>query len=501
MGAERFISWWTVDLKLRHGRGFRVLFYGTGFGEKAKEKDCMKNATNLLEGSIFGKLTRLAMPIMMTAFVQMAYNLVDMIWIGGLGSGAVAAVGAAGIYLWIADSCTSVAKTGGQIKVAHSIGEGNEDKARSFAAGAFQMGVFIILICMAVVVCGHQLMVGVFQFTDEVIHSNAVSYLLITGTAGIFFSTINQVFTGVYTGLGDSKSPFWATAVGLVLNLILDPVLIFGVGPIPAMGVIGAALATAGAQGVVTLLFIVLAKKQGHFFVGIPVLKKPDWEHIRAIWKLGLPVGIQNVFMSGLSLIISSMVAGWGPAAVAVQKVGGQVESISWMISGGFSMAVNSFIGQNYGAGKMQRVKKGYDTALILMMAWGFLCTLVLVVFPEFIFQIFIREEEVLPLGVSYLRILGVCQMFVCMEGCSTGVFNGLGETRVPSVVSVVFNLMRIPLALLLSATPLGLDGIWWALTISAICKGLVLTVWYLIYVWKKRLYHTGKQEVEAVQP
>ena len=106
----------------------------------------MKNATNLLEGSIFGRLTRLAMPIMMTAFVQMAYNLVDMIWIGGLGSGAVAAVGAAGIYLWIADSCTSVAKTGGQIKVAHSIGEGNEAKARSFAAGAFKMGVFIILI-------------------------------------------------------------------------------------------------------------------------------------------------------------------------------------------------------------------------------------------------------------------------------------------------------------------------------------------------------------------
>ena len=87
------------------------------------------------------------------------------------------------------------------------------------------------------------------------------------------------------------------------------------------------------------------------------------------------------------------------------------------------------------------------------------------------------------------------------MEGCSTGVFNGLGETRVPSVVSVVFNLMRIPLASLLSATPLGLDGIWWALTISAICKGLVLTVWYLVYVWKKRLYHTGEQEVEAVQP
>ena len=199
--------------------------------------------------------------------------------------------------------------------------------------------------------------------------------------------------------------------------------------------------------------------------------------------------------MSGLSLIISSMVASWGAAAIAVQKVGGQVESISWMIAGGFSMAVNSFVGQNYGAGKMRRVKSGFQVAMTLMMIWGFLCTLVLIVFPEFIFQIFIRERDVLPMGVSYLRILGVCQMFVCMEGCSTGVFNGLGETRVPSVVSVVFNLMRIPLALLLSATPLKLDGIWWAITISAVCKGLVLTIWYLLYAWKKRLYDTREGE------
>ena len=87
----------------------------------------MSKQVNLLEGSILGKLSVLALPIMMTAFVQMAYNLVDMVWIGQLGSNAVAAVGAAGTYLWIADSCTSVAKTGGQIKVAHSIGEGNPE--------------------------------------------------------------------------------------------------------------------------------------------------------------------------------------------------------------------------------------------------------------------------------------------------------------------------------------------------------------------------------------
>ena len=458
----------------------------------------MSKQVNLLEGSILGKLSVLALPIMMTAFVQMAYNLVDMVWIGQLGSNAVAAVGAAGTYLWIADSCTSVAKTGGQIKVAHSIGEGNPEKAKQFGASAFQMGVSIIMICILFVLFGHQLMVGVFQFTEEQVHVDAVNYLLITGTVGVLFSTINQIFTGLYTGIGDSKTPFLANAVGLVINLVMDPVLIFGIGFIPAMGVIGAAVATAGAQGVVTLLFLLISYKRGGLFQGMPVFRKPKMDYIKQVWKLGFPVGLQNVFMSGLSLIIASMIAAWGADAIAVQKVGGQVESIAWMIAGGFSMAVNSFIGQNYGAGKMQRVRKGYNAAMTLMVIWGLLCSLVLIVFPEFLFQIFIRETDVLDMGVSYLRILGVCQLCVCMEGCSTGAFNGLGETRIPSAVSIVFNLARIPMAILLPMTPLGLDGIWWALTISAILKGVVLTAWYLLYVHKRKLYEQDR-EIPAV--
>ena len=458
----------------------------------------MSKQVNLLEGSILGKLSVLALPIMMTAFVQMAYNLVDMVWIGQLGSNAVAAVGAAGTYLWIADSCTSVAKTGGQIKVAHSIGEGNPEKPKQFGASAFQMGVSIIMLCILFVLFGHQLMVGVFQFTEEQVHVDAVNYLLITGTVGVLFSTINQIFTGLYTGIGDSKTPFLANAVGLVINLVMDPVLIFGIGFIPAMGVIGAAVATAGAQGVVTLLFLLISYKRGGLFQGMPVFRKPKMDYIKQVWKLGFPVGLQNVFMSGLSLIIASMIAAWGADAIAVQKVGGQVESIAWMIAGGFSMAGNSFIGQNYGAGKMQRVRKGYNAAMTLMVIWGLLCSLVLIVFPEFLFQIFIRETDVLDMGVSYLRILGVCQLCVCMEGCSTGAFNGLGETRIPSAVSIVFNLARIPMAILLPMTPLGLDGIWWALTISAILKGVVLTAWYLLYVHKRKLYEQDR-EIPAV--
>lgn len=448
----------------------------------------MKNTSNLLEGSILGKLAKLALPIMLTSFIQMAYNLVDMIWIGKLGSAAVASVGAAGIFLWIADSCYSVAKMGGQIKVAHAIGEGNPDKARYFAAAAFRLGGIVTALFILLVICGHQLMVGLFRLTDPKTHNDAVAYLLITGTAGVAFSMINQVFTGLYTGIGDSKSPFWVTGTGLVLNLVLDPVLIFGVGPIPALGVAGAAIATAGSQGIVTLLFLLMSQLQKGFFKGLPLWKKLGGNYLNQVWKMGLPIGIQNVFMSGLSLIVASLVAGWGANAVAVQKVGGQVESLSWMISGGFSMAVNAFIGQNFGAKKIKRVKGAYQTATVLMLIWGMLCTLALTLLPSPIFQIFIREPEVLPMGVSYLQILGISQLFMCIEASSTGAFNGLGETRIPSVASIVLNLARIPLALLLSSTSLGLDGIWWAISISSICKGIFLTVGYFIYIRKHHL-------------
>ena len=448
----------------------------------------MKNTSNLLEGSILGKLAKLALPIMLTSFIQMAYNLVDMIWIGKLGSAAVASVGAAGIFLWIADSCYSVAKMGGQIKVAHAIGEGNPDKARYFAAAAFRLGGIVTALFILLVICGHQLMVGLFRLTDPKTHNDAVAYLLITGTAGVAFSMINQVFTGLYTGIGDSKSPFWVTGTGLILNLVLDPVLIFGIGPIPALGVAGAAIATAGSQGIVTLLFLLMSQLQKGFFKGLPLWKKLGGNYLKQVWKMGLPIGIQNVFMSGLSLIVASLVAGWGANAVAVQKVGGQVESLSWMISGGFSMAVNAFIGQNFGAKKIKRVKGAYQTATVLMLIWGMLCTLALTLLPGPIFQIFIREPEVLPMGVSYLQILGISQLFMCIEASSTGAFNGLGETRIPSVASIVLNLARIPLALLLSSTSLGLDGIWWAISISSICKGIFLTVGYFIYIRKRHL-------------
>ena len=189
-------------------------------------------------------------------------------------------------------------------------------------------------------------------------------------------------------------------------------------------------------------------------------------------------------------MLIARIIAGWGDAAVAVQKVGSQIESISWMTAEGFGSAVNAFTAQNYGAGRKDRVKKGYHTALKIVLAWGCFTTFVLVVFPEVLFKIFITEPDVIPMGVDYLRILAVSQLFMCTEATAAGTFQGLGKTMPPSLTGIVFNALRIPMALALGATVLGLNGIWWSISISSILKGIILPVWLgvIFYRWKRKL-------------
>ena len=142
-------------------------------------------------------------------------------------------------------------------------------------------------------------------------------------------------------------------------------------------------------------------------------------------------------------------------------------------MAGGFSTAVNAFIAQNYGAQKIERIKKGYRTALAIMGAWGIFTSMLLWIFPKFFFSIFITEPDVIPMGVVYLRIIGISELFMCLEGAATGAFQGLRKTVPPSVTGIVFNALRIPAAMLLSKTSLGLNGIWWVLSFSCVFKGV----------------------------
>ena len=438
----------------------------------------MSKNVNLLDGSIISSMSRLAFPIMGASLIQMGYNLVDMIWIGRLGSGAVAAVGAAGMFLWMANGVTTVPRIGGQVTVGQKLGAGQQKEAAEYAACALRMGLFLGIIYGLICALFNKPLISFFKLNSPEVIAEARWYLVIAGGLLIFFF-LDQVIGGILAAMGNTVTTFRVTTVGLVINLVLDPVLIFGLGPFPRLEVIGAALATVFAQMIVFLLYLYAIWNEPVIFSNLHLLRRSNRVHLNEIVKIGLPSALQDVLFSAISMVIARFVAGYGDAAVAVQKVGGQIESISWMMGGGFAMAVNSFVAQNYGAGKIERVRKGFRTAIMIMGIWGLFNTFLLMTFPKFFFSIFISEPDVIPMGVDYLRIIGISEVFICLEGAATGAFQGLGKTVPPSIVGITFNALRIPAALLLSHTALGLNGIWWVLTVSCIFKGTILPLWY----------------------
>lgn len=444
----------------------------------------MRKNIDLLNGPVTSSLARLAIPIMATSLIQMAYNLTDMIWIGRIGSNAVASVGAAGMFMWLSNGLAALSKMGGQVNTGQALGSSRPIDAAKYTENALMLTSFLGILYGVVCALFASPLIGFFKLNSPGVIADAKIYLQIT-CGFVVFSFLNQTFTGIFTASGNSRAAFLATTTGLLVNMVLDPVLIFGVGPFPKLRVLGAAIATIFAQFVVTLMFVYFASKDTVVFHNVKILKKPDFGYIKSIVRIGLPTSLQSMLFTAISMIIARMVAGYGDAAVAVQKVGSQIESISWMTADGFAAAVNSFIAQNYGAGNIRRIRKGYSCAMGIVLVWGIVCTLLLIFCPVPIFRIFITEEAVLPLGVDYLVILGFSQLFMSVEITTEGAFAGFGKTVPPSVISIVFTAMRIPLALALTHTALGLNGIWWSITISSILKGVLLFGWFLTFLRK----------------
>lgn len=446
----------------------------------------MTKKYDLTQGDIFKTLTRLALPIMGTSFIQMAYNLIDMLWIGRVGRDSVAAVGTAGFYLWFAQAVIALGRIGAEVFVAQKIGEKKDDEAGAYANNAVRLNVISAIIYGLILFLFKDYLIGFFNIGDDNVNKLAVTYLSAM-SAGMLFMFSGPVFTGIYNGAGNSSTPFKINTLGLAVNIVLDPILIFGLGIIPAMGVFGAAAATILSQFVVVIVFLFKMRKHDEPYFKIKIKGKTDLIKIGNILKLGLPVAVQSGIFSLIGMILGRIIAIYGPAAIAAQKVGSQLESLSWMTAHGFSTALSAFVAQNYGAGKFERIIRGYKTAFRAALFLGLFVTLLFVFFARQLMYIFIQEEETILVGIDYLRILGFSQLFMTLEITTQGAFNGLGKTKVPSVTGIVFNVLRIPMAYLLTGyTLLGITGVWWTISISSFLKGTVLVALYYYMIIRK---------------
>lgn len=443
----------------------------------------MTKQIDLLNGKILPTLTRLTIPIVLTAMMQMAYNMIDMIWIGKLGANSVAAVGVASMFTWLSSGLVMMPRVGGQVKVGHSLGENDQEKAQNYCSAAFQIALIFAVFFGLIAVFFSPFLVSLFHLNNQETIQNGTIYLQVT-CGLILFNFMNQVITGIMNATGNSQTPFLANAIGLVVNLVLDPILIFGIGFFPKLGVLGAAIATVFAQLVVFMIFLCLLSQKENLFQHICLKVRYSLHYYTDILKIGFPLALQSMLFSICSMIVARFIAGYGDEAVAAQKIGSQIEAISWNMADGFEAAINSFIAQNYGAQLYQRVKRGYRVMMSIAFIWGILCSLLLIFVPQPIFQIFLNDPHVVPIGVGYLTIIGYSQLFMVAEITTAGAFSGLGNSFPPSLVSIVFTLGRIPMIMILTQY-IGLTGIWWAISLSSIFKGICSVSWFELYKQK----------------
>ena len=434
---------------------------------------------DLTQGKVINVLTALALPIMGSSLLQFTYNLIDMLWVGGLGSDAVASIGSSSFFIGLGYSINSLVVIGTGIKVSHAIGEKNNKDIKQYINSGITINFVIAIIYAFILIFLGKSFISFLNLNNEFVERNSYYYLAINAPI-LFFSFFNFLYTRIFSSFGNNSDSLKINAIGMILNIILDPIFIY----IFKLGVLGAALATLISNIIIFVLYRIKSKGVLYYDKAIGI----DKEKVIEIIRLGFPMAFQRILFTIVNIILAKIIAIFGTNSIAAQKIGLQIESITYMVIGGLNGAIASFTGQNFGASKFKRIKQGYYTALLLGITYSMIMSIIFIVFKEPIIRLFIREKNTILIASGYLQAVAFSQSFSTIEMVSNGLFTGLGMPKIPAIISIVFTVLRIPIALILMKT-LGISGVWWSIAISSILKGTVAYSTYLIRIRRNYKY------------
>jgi len=444
----------------------------------------MKKIYNVTQGPILQKLVYLAIPILLTTLSQMAYNLTDIFWIGqvdtiGLSeTSAVAAVGTASYLTWFCFGVILISKIGTSVRVSHAVGRDELHKVNVYATNGLLLQATLGIIFSVLTILFTRQYLSIFNISSQTIIQYAMDYIPIIG-GFIFVQFIVHGFVSINEGLGQTKINLMILAAGFIFNIILDPLFIL----VFRMGLSGAAIATVTSQIITLIIFFIVYKKLNPE-VKVFHIKNFNLDAMKKIVKIGLPVGTQSMFFTLIAIYIARQIYLFGEDVVAAQRIGVQVEQLTWMIASGFQTALTVFIGQNFGAKAFDRVRKSVFYALMILVPYSLVVTALLYFLPGSLMRIFLDEIATIQHGIVYLQIISISQVFMIIEGVGTGFFNGIAKSYIPSIIGIVGNSLRIPLVLYLTGDLLE-RGIWWSLNISTIFKALVISIVF-VYIFMR---------------
>ena len=417
-------------------------------------------------------LAHLALPAVASSLLMTLFFSVDTYWIGTrVGAAGLAAASTALFWIWLLISVAEMVNVGLTAVASRRYGEGRPAEAARIAGDAFVLAIALGVACAAV---GLPLLPRLFavMHTAPDVTALGMRYLgtYLLGAPLIFgFFAIDAAFRAA----GDTRTPFVLLSASVAVTLVLDPVLIVGWGPVPALGVAGAAIATICTRAVALVLGLAIVGRRGVVRFG-----RPSWRTLGTVCRIGLPTAVTGVVFSLIYVAVTRTATQFGTPALAALGIGNRVESWLYMIGVGFGAATAAIVGQNMGAGQAERANRAGWLAVGFCSVFGVAACAMELLFPVQFASIFSTDPQVIAEGARYLRIAAFSQLGICAEIVLEGALGGAGYTLAPMVTSTAFTAIRIPLAIW-AAARYGIAGLWWTITLTALCRAAgMLAIW-----------------------
>lgn len=432
---------------------------------------------DLLNAPILPTLKKMTIPMIFGMITLMMFNLVDTFFISLLGTEPLAAVSFTFPVTFTVISLAIGLGIGTSAVIAKALGSNKLDEARFDASIALMIAVVMVCILSF---CGYLLIEPIFRLlgAGEQVLPLINDYMGIWFIGSVFLIT-PMVGNSVLRASGDTTTPSIVMGGAGLINALLDPMLIFGFGPIPAMGIKGAAIASviAWAVAVVIIFYILIMKKN---LLSLQANSQTALGAIRKILKIGLPAAGANMLTPIAMAVMTALVARHGPEAVAAFGVGSRVESIASLVVLALSMTLPPFISQNFGAGKFCRVKEAYTRTLKFIMLWQFIIYLVLIAASGFISEIFAKEQAVVEVIKLFIYILPLSYGLQGVIILSNSSFNALHKPMNALILSVVrLFIFYVPFAYVGSEFA-GLTGLFIGAAIGNLFTAVVAYKWFV---------------------
>ncbi|MDO5517349.1 MAG: MATE family efflux transporter [Clostridium sp.] len=439
--------------------------------------------TDMTVGSSTKHIIKFALPLLLGNLFQQFYNLVDSIVVGNyVGSNALAAVGACGSLNFLFFSLSGGLSVGIGIIVAQYFGAGDTSRVKDTIANAvYVLGAVCVIVSIIGIAFAPQIL-ELLSTPEEIIYDSTV-YLRTTCAGMIAIAAYNGV-SSILRALGDSKTPLIFLVIACIMNIALDLVFVLYFGA----GVFGVALATIISQAVSAITCTIYACRNVSYFKISKEEMNPDKEIILNSLKIGTPVALQSSLIAISCIVLQSVVNSFGATVVAAYTVTSRIEQVVQQPYGSLSMAVTTFTGQNIGAGKIERVKKGLYSSSIMVFTFSLLMLPVAYIFGDSIIRIFVNEQDVIEMGAKALRITSICYFPLGMIYIPRALLNGAGDAKFAMMNGMTEVICRIIFSNLFTRiASIGLWGVWITSGATWTVTAIVCLLRYAGGMWKTK--------------